>query len=85
MIRTFRALMHVPPGFAAPDTMQTSRLYIPETQIPDSERERLVRMEQEILNKIAAIPGVSVGQLLSVIPMDGRNSNDPGGSAGSHL
>ncbi len=37
MIRTFRALMHVPPGFTAPETVQTFRLYVPETQIPDSD------------------------------------------------
>jgi hypothetical protein len=44
MIRTFRALMHVPPGFAAPETLQTFRIYVPETRIPDSATERLVRM-----------------------------------------
>jgi len=76
MIRTFRALMHVPPGFRAPDTIQTSRIYIPETRIPDSESERLVRMEQEILNKIAVIPSVSAVSFSSFIPMDGRSSND---------
>jgi len=77
MIRTFRALMHVPPGFAAPDTLQTFRLYIPETQIPDSEPARLVRMEQDIRDKIAAVPGVTSASFSTVIPMDGRNSNDP--------
>ena len=40
MIRTFRALMHVPPGFAAPDSVQTFRFYVPETEIPDKDRER---------------------------------------------
>jgi predicted permease len=76
MIRTFRALMHVPPGFAAPDTLQTFRLYVPETQVPDSERERLVRMEQEMLNKAAAIPGVSAVSFSSALPMDGTSSSD---------
>jgi predicted permease len=77
MIRTFRELMHVPPGFAAPDSLQTFRLYIPETQIPDSERDRLVRMEQDIRDRIAAVPGVTSASFSTVIPMDGRNSNDP--------
>jgi predicted permease len=76
MIRTFRELMHVPPGFAAPDTVQTFRLYVPETQVPDSERERLVRMEQQMLNKIGAIPGVSAVSFSSSIPMDGNSSSD---------
>ncbi len=77
MIRTFRALMHVPPGFTSPETIQTLRLFVPETQISDSEGERLVRMDEEMLNKVAAIPGVSSVGFSSAIPMDGRDSNDP--------
>ena len=76
MIRTFQALMHVDPGFAAPDSLQTFRFYIPEAQIPEKEPERLVRMEQDILNKLAAIPGVSSVSFSSEMPMDGRDSND---------
>jgi predicted permease len=76
MIRTFRALMHVPPGFSEPDSLQTFRFYVPETEIPDKDRERLVRMEQEIEGKLGAIPGVSSVSFSSAIPMDGRSSND---------
>jgi len=76
MIRTFRALMHVPPGFTGPDAVQTFRFYVPETEIPDSDRERLVRMDQELLGKLGAIPGVSSVSFSSAIPMDGRNSMD---------
>jgi predicted permease len=76
MIRTFRALLHVPPGFTAPNTIQTFRLYIPETQVPDSQRERLVRMEQQMLNNVAAIPGVSAVSFASSMPMDGSSSAD---------
>ena len=83
MIRTFRALMHVPPGFTTPDSIQTFRLFVPESQIPDSERERLIRMEEEILNKLAAIPGVSSVSFSTAIPMDGRSSNDRSLRAGS--
>src|SRR5580704_10210778 len=77
MIRTFRALMHTPPGFVGPDEVQTFRVYIPETEIPDSQAERIIRAEQEIQNKLAAIPGVSSVSFSSAIPMDGYNSNDP--------
>src|SRR5580658_9081338 len=76
MIRTFRALMHAPPGFNEPDSLQTFRFYVPETEIPDSDRERLVRMEQEIEGKLGAIPGVSSVSFSSDIPMDGYNSMD---------
>lgn len=76
MIRTFRALMHVSPGFVGPDTVQTFRFYIPETQIPDTQPEHVVRMQQDILNKVAAIPGVSAVSFSSAVPMDGYDSND---------
>ena len=76
MIRTFRALVHTPPGFTGADQLQTFRFTIPETEIPDTQAERVVRTEQEIQNKLAAIPGVSSVSFSSAIPMDGYNSND---------
>jgi predicted permease len=76
MIRTFRALMHVSPGFVAPDAVQIFRFYIPETQIPDAQPERVVRMDEEILNKLATIPGVSSVSFSTAVPMEGRSSND---------
>jgi predicted permease len=76
MIRTFRALTHVSPGFVTPDTLQTFRFFIPETQIPNDQPERVVRMDEEILNKLAAIPGVSSVSFSTEVPMDGRDSND---------
>ena len=77
MIRTFRALTHVPPGFTVPDAVQSFRFYVPETDIPDTERERLVRMEEGILDKLRAIPGVSSASFSTTIPMDGNSSYDP--------
>lgn len=76
MIRTFRALVHTPPGFTGPDQVQTFRFYIPDTEIPDAQAERVVRTEQEIQNKLATIPGVSSVSFSTAIPMDGYNSND---------
>jgi len=77
MIRTFRALMRVPPGFTSPDSVQTFRYYIPEAHVPDTEAERAVRMDQEVLNKLAAIPGVSQVSFSSAIPLDHNSSFDP--------
>ena len=77
MIRTFRALTHVSPGFTGPDAVQSFRFYVPETDIPDTERERLVRMEEGILDRLRAIPGVSSASFSTTIPMDGNSSNDP--------
>jgi predicted permease len=76
MIRTFRALMHVSPGFTSPQSLQTFRFYIPESQIPDTQPERVIRTQQEILDKLAAVPGVSSVAIDSALPMDGHDSND---------
>lgn len=77
MIRTFRALMHVNPGFEDPNTLQTFRIYVPETQIPDADRDKLVHMEQDMMDKLAALPGVQSVSLLSSVPMQqGYNNND---------
>jgi cell division protein FtsX len=77
MIRTFRALMHVDPGFTAPDSLQTFRFYISENQIPDAQAERVIRQEQSIADKIAALPGVKSVASGTTIPMDGYDSFDP--------
>ena len=75
MIRTFRALTQVRPGFNAPAEIQTFRLSIPEAQV--AEPERAARMYEEITRKIAAIPGVTSVALSSTVPMDGQGSFDP--------
>src|SRR5262245_46264524 len=75
MIRTFRALTRVDPGFVAPAEVQTFRIEIGDAQVKDPER--VVRVQEEILRKIEAIPGVpSVGISISV-PMDGSYWNIP--------
>jgi len=76
MIRTFMALTHVSPGFVSPDSIQTFRFFIPETKIPDKERDRIARTQQEIADKLAAIPGVSSVAFSTSIPMSGDGNND---------
>jgi len=77
MIRTFQALTRVDPGFTSPDSIQTFRFYIPDTMIPDSQPERVTHLEQDIVNKIAALPGVQSVSFSSAIPLDGFDSFDP--------
>jgi predicted permease len=76
MIRTFNAMMHVAPGFDKPDSLQTFRLDIPETTVPDTDKPRVIRMEQAIRDKIAALPGVTSVAFGGNVPMDGWSSND---------
>ena len=76
MIRTFQAMTHVNPGFTAPESLETFRFYIPETQIPETQPERVVHMQQDILSKLAALPGVQSVSISTAMPMDGYDSND---------
>lgn len=74
MIRTFRALTHVDPGFRQPDQIQTFNIFVPESQVKD--KEQVVRMYQEILRKISAIPSVSSASITTAVPMGGNSNND---------
>jgi predicted permease len=74
MIRTFRVLTHVNPGFVAPAELQTFRVSIPNSYVPDEAR--VTPIEQQILNKLAAIPGVSSATFSSDVPMDGDSTLD---------
>src|SRR5690348_9850055 len=72
MIRTFRVLTRVNPGFTRPAELQTFRLSIPASDVSD---DTLVpRFEQQILAKLSAIPGVSSAALTSSVPLDGNDN-----------
>jgi putative ABC transport system permease protein len=75
MIRTFRALTHINPGFSEPASVQTFRLTVPDTQV--KEGENVVRMYEAMLAKITAIPGVKAAAVDTAVPMDGSGNNDP--------
>ena len=75
MIRTFRALTKVNPGFSGPAELQTFRISIPETHV--KEADRAIRTEEEILHKLEAIPGVSTVSIGTKLPMNGFGWHDP--------
>ena len=56
MIRSFQALRAVAPGFTEPERLQTVQIAIPTSLVP--EPERAARLQQAIVDKLAAIPGV---------------------------
>src|SRR5262249_49507929 len=70
MIRTFRALTKVDPGFRDAAELQLFSIAIPEAQI--KENDKVVRVEEEIMRKIEAIPGVTSVSFSTAIPMDGN-------------
>jgi len=74
MMRTFQALRDVQPGFSRPQEVQTLRISIPEKQVP--EPVQVIHMEQEILDKLAAIPGVSSVGMTTMIPMENAGWHD---------
>ena len=73
MIRTFQALRTVDPGFTDARHLQVMRISIPGALVP--EPERVMRIQNEILEKLAAIPGVKSAGFVSEMPMEGFDSD----------
>jgi putative ABC transport system permease protein len=75
MIRTFRNLHNVDPGFRNAQEIETVRIGIPDEQV--KEPERVMRMEQAMLDKVSGVNGVVSASIVSSVPMGGGESNDP--------
>ena len=73
MIRTFRALRHVDPGFSVAAELETIGIRIPEAQVKDPAA--VVRLEEAILRKIETVPGVSALAAASNLPLEGGENN----------
>jgi predicted permease len=74
MIRTGQALRNVQPGFAAPSEVQTLRLSMSQTEVPDPAR--VVRMQEDILSGLSALPGVTSAAFASALPMESEFENN---------
>src|SRR3984957_12961695 len=72
MIRTFKALRTVDPGFTDARNLQALRISIPDQLI--RETERVTRTQNQILDKLSAIPGVKSAGFVSEMPMEGFDS-----------
>ena len=75
MIRTFVAMTNVNPGFVDGASLQTFRIFVPSADAPDAAQ--LIAVQRDMLNRLAAIPGVSSVAVSSAVPMDGGNNADP--------
>jgi putative ABC transport system permease protein len=69
MLRTFSQLTRVQPGFAHLAELQTFHISIPSSDVPNDDN--VPRTEQQILDKLVAIPGVSAVALSTAVPMNG--------------
>jgi len=69
MIRTFRSLRNVDPGFAHPEHLQIMRISIPAPLVKDPVQ--VTRIQNNISDKLASIPGVTSVGFASEMPMEG--------------
>jgi len=74
MLRTFRALSRVDPGFSRPENVQTFRVAITPAVVSDNARVPLI--EQQIRAQLAAIPGVQAVAFATSVPLDGDKRYD---------
>jgi predicted permease len=75
MIRTMQGLRNVKPGFEAPEQVLTLRVSIADAQVQDPVR--VVRMHNDIIQKIETVPGVRSVAAMNSVTMDGFTDNDP--------
>lgn len=68
MIRTFRQLRAVDPGLTDASTLQTLRVAIPDSSIADPRT--VVRVENNIADKLASVPGVTTAGFALLVPME---------------
>lgn len=72
MIRTFAALRNVEPGFADAAHVQTMHVWIPDLLVSDSQA--VTRLQNSVVDKLAALPGVTSVGFAGAVPME---NNDP--------
>jgi predicted permease len=70
MIRTAQALRTVEPGFTAPEHIQTFRIAIPSLLISDPQL--VLRTQNNLVDRLMAIPGVTAVGFASEVPMEGE-------------
>jgi len=69
MVRTFQSLRTVDPGFTHAEHLQIMRISIPPTLV--AQPQQVTRIQNNISDKLAAIPGVSSVGFSSEMPMEG--------------
>jgi hypothetical protein len=75
MIRTFQSLRRVEPGFVAPDSVQIVRLSVP--QEAATPFDRFIRTQQDLQERLSAIPGVEAVAFASRLPLTGTGPSGP--------
>ena len=73
MVRTFLALRAIQPGFRDPHHVQLVRVTIPEAHVDDPER--VFRLQRDMRDRLAAIPGVADVSFTGNVPMAAGERN----------
>ena len=73
MIRTFQNMRTAELGFTGAAQIQTVRLVVPPALVQDTER--VTRMQQDIRDRLAAVPGVTDVGFSSAVPLEGAQPN----------
>jgi predicted permease len=68
MIRTFQNLRQVQPGFTDPAKVQSVRISLSPVDVP--EPERVTRVQRDILDRLAAISGVTAAAFVDALSME---------------
>ena len=72
MVRTLLAIQSVKPGFTRPDQIQMVRISLP--PVLAREPERVIRLQKDMLDRLAAIPGVAAVGFASAVPLDNNRN-----------
>jgi predicted permease len=75
MVRTLLAMQRVEPGFTRPDQIQMVRISLP--QALAREPEHVIRAQKDMLDRLAAIPGVTAVGFGDAMPLDGTHNGVP--------
>jgi predicted permease len=75
MVRTLLFIQSVKSGFTRPDQIQMVRISLP--QVLAREPERVIRLQKDMLDKLAAIPGVAAVGFASALPLENNRNGVP--------
>src|SRR5262249_3788786 len=67
------ALRSVNPGFTEPEHLEMMHITVPPLLI--AEREKVLRLQNDLVDKLSAIPGVKSASLISSMPIEGIPTN----------
>ncbi len=74
MIRTFRELRSLDPGFDDPSSVLTVRVSLPMEEYVQDDYRRVSQFHERVLNRIRELPGVVSAGGVNVLPMTGEPS-----------